>query len=189
MCVVAMKQLYDDVIKHFPRYWPFVWGIHGSPVNSPHKGQWRGALMFSLISAWINGWVNNREAGDLRRHHAHYEVTVMSNSDHSGKYKMKIRFKLMNKLITCKQHEHTCVSEISKRVCAVEMFRLNQNIQGVPGSFLCVYMLVNSKSVSRRKAKYFIVNTLYSNNTMKPITPGLRGLSLRSAYNHHLSRV
>ena len=24
------------------------------PVNSPHKGQWRGALMFSLISAWIN---------------------------------------------------------------------------------------------------------------------------------------
>ena len=34
----------------------------------PHKGQWRGALMFSLICARINGWVNNREAGDLRRH-------------------------------------------------------------------------------------------------------------------------
>ena len=46
----------DDVIKwkHFPRYWPFVRGIHRSPVNSPHKGQWRGALMFSLIFAWIN---------------------------------------------------------------------------------------------------------------------------------------
>ena len=43
-------------------------GIHRSPVNSPHKGQWRGALMFSLICAWINGWVNNREAGDWRRH-------------------------------------------------------------------------------------------------------------------------
>ena len=42
---------HDDVIKwkHFPRYWPFVWGIHRSPVNSPHKGQWRGALMFSMI--------------------------------------------------------------------------------------------------------------------------------------------
>ena len=42
---------HDDVIKwkHFPRYWPFVWGIHRSPVNSPHKGQRRGALMFSLI--------------------------------------------------------------------------------------------------------------------------------------------
>ena len=48
-----------------------------SPVNSPHKGQWRGALMFSLISAWMNGWVNNREAGDLRHHRAHYDVLVM----------------------------------------------------------------------------------------------------------------
>ena len=35
----------DDVIKwkHFPRYWPFVRGIHRSPVESPHKGQWLGA--------------------------------------------------------------------------------------------------------------------------------------------------
>ena len=63
--------------KHFGRYWCFVQGIHRSPVNSHHKGQWRGALMFSLICAWINGWVNNREAGDLRRHRAHYDVIVM----------------------------------------------------------------------------------------------------------------
>ena len=62
----------------FPRYWPFVREIHRWPVNFPHKGQWRGALMFSLICAWINGWVNNREAGYLRRHHTHYDVTVMS---------------------------------------------------------------------------------------------------------------
>ena len=27
------------------------------PVNSPHKGQWRGALMLPLICAWINDWV------------------------------------------------------------------------------------------------------------------------------------
>ena len=47
------------------------------PVNSPHKGQWRGALMFSLICVWINGWVNNREAGDFRRHLGHYDVIVM----------------------------------------------------------------------------------------------------------------
>ena len=69
--------LYDDVIKwkHFPRYWPFVRGIHRSPVNSPHKGQWRGALLFSLIC--LNSWVNNHEAGDLRRHRAHYDVIVM----------------------------------------------------------------------------------------------------------------
>ena len=71
--------LHDDVIKwkHFPRYWPFVRGIHRSPVNSPHKGQWRGALMFPLICVWINGWVNNREAGDLRRYRAHYHAIVM----------------------------------------------------------------------------------------------------------------
>ena len=42
-----------------------------------NKCQWRGALMFSLICVWINGWVNNREAGDLRRHQAHYDVIVM----------------------------------------------------------------------------------------------------------------
>ena len=62
----------------FSRYWPFVRGIHPSPVNSPHKGQWRRALMFSLICAWIYSRVNNREAGDLRRYRAHYDVIVMS---------------------------------------------------------------------------------------------------------------
>ena len=69
----------DDIIKwrHFPHYWPFVRGIHRSQVNSPHKGQWRGALMFSLICAWINSGVNNREAGDLRRYLARYDVIVM----------------------------------------------------------------------------------------------------------------
>ena len=70
---------HDDVIKwkHFPRYWLFVRGIHRSPVNSPHKGQWRGAFTFSLICAWINRWVNCRETGDLRRYRAHYDVIVM----------------------------------------------------------------------------------------------------------------
>ena len=69
----------DDVInwKHFTRYWPFVRVIQRLPVNSPHKGQWRGALMFSLICTWINGWVNNRKAGDLILHRAHYGVTVI----------------------------------------------------------------------------------------------------------------
>ena len=72
---------HDDVIKwkYFPRYWSFVRGIHRSPVNSPHKGQWRGALMFSLICPWTNGWVNNRKAGDLRRYSAHYDVIAKSS--------------------------------------------------------------------------------------------------------------
>ena len=80
---ISYNVLYhNDVIKwkYFSRYWSFVRGIHRSPVNSPHKGQWRGAFMFSLICVWINAWVNNREAGDLRRHRAHYDVTVMHNS-------------------------------------------------------------------------------------------------------------
>ena len=47
-----------------------------SPLYSPHKGQWRGALMFPLICTWTNGWVNNWDAGDLRPHHAHYDVIV-----------------------------------------------------------------------------------------------------------------
>ena len=71
--------IHGDVIqwKHFPRYWPFVRGIHRSPVNSAHKGQCRGALMSSLMCALINVWVNNREAGYFRRHRTHYDVTIM----------------------------------------------------------------------------------------------------------------
>ena len=56
---------------------PATAGIHRSPVNSPHTDQWCGALMISLISAWTGSWVNNQDAGDLRRHHAHNDVTVM----------------------------------------------------------------------------------------------------------------
>ena len=86
---------HDDVIKwkHCPRYWPFARGIHRSPVNSPHKGQWRGALMFTLICARINGWVNNREAGDLRRYRTHYDVIVMRKRPENA---------LSRGLLTCK---------------------------------------------------------------------------------------
>ena len=81
------QSTHDDIIKwkHFPRNRPFVRGIHRSSVSSPHKGQWRGALMFSLIYARINGWVNNDEASDLRRYRAHYYVIVMSTSNSVGK--------------------------------------------------------------------------------------------------------
>ena len=70
---------HDGVIKwkYFRRYWPFVRGIHRSPINSPQKGQWRGALMFSLICPSSNSWVNHRDDGDLRRHRAHCNVFVM----------------------------------------------------------------------------------------------------------------
>ena len=70
---------HDDVMKwkDYPRYWPFVRVIHRSQVDSPHRGQLRGTLMLSLICPWTNGWINNRDAGDLRRHRAHYNVAVI----------------------------------------------------------------------------------------------------------------
>ena len=49
-----------------------IYRVHDEPVHH--------VLMFSLICAWINDWVNNREAGDLRRHRAHYYVTVMADT-------------------------------------------------------------------------------------------------------------
>ena len=65
VCAIQDIRAHDDVTKrkHFPR--------NRSPVNSPHKGRWRGALMFSLMCAWINGWVNNGEAGDSSHHRTH----------------------------------------------------------------------------------------------------------------------
>ena len=102
-----MSVCHDDVIKwkHFPRNWPFVRGIHRSPVNSPHKGQWRGALMFSLIYVWINDWVNNREAGDLRRYRVQYDVIVMiSTYDIYKHYTLWLSFSA----IRCKWNGQPC---------------------------------------------------------------------------------
>ena len=63
---------------HSPGLWPLLLTrINRWPVNSLHKGEWRGSLTFSLICAWLDGWVNNREAGDSRRLHSHYDVTIM----------------------------------------------------------------------------------------------------------------
>ena len=69
-----------------------------SPVP-PHKGQWCGALMFSLICVWINGWINNREAGDLRRHRAHYDVIVMANN---------VRCRCMDAVVRTMEFRHQC---------------------------------------------------------------------------------
>ena len=72
-------EIHDDVMywKHLPRYWPFVRGIHRWPVDSPHKDQWCGTLMFPLICAWATGWANNRDAADLRRNGANCDFTVI----------------------------------------------------------------------------------------------------------------
>ena len=72
--------VHDDVIKwkHFPCYWLFAWGIYRSTMDSSHKDQWRGALIFSYICAWTNGLANSRGAGDVMCLRTHYDVTVMS---------------------------------------------------------------------------------------------------------------
>ena len=113
---------HDDVIKwkQFPRNWPFVRGIHRSPVNSPHKGQWRGALMFSLICVRMNDWMNNHEAGDLRRYRTHYDVIVIgalmfplmstySKSLQRGTWGLNIS--MYSKCIWWKLLTHFCASE------------------------------------------------------------------------------
>ena len=75
--------VHDDVIKWktFPCYWPFVRGIHWPgefPAQRPVTRSFD--VFFYQICVWINGRENNREAGDLRRHHAHYDVIVMRSS-------------------------------------------------------------------------------------------------------------
>ena len=65
--------MHDDAIKwkYFLRYWPFVLGIHRSPVNSQHKGQWRGALMFILnkrLCKQSRRWWFATPSRSLRRH-------------------------------------------------------------------------------------------------------------------------
>ena len=117
-------QDYDEVIKwkHFPCYWPFVRGIHRSLVNSPYKGQWRGALMFSLICARINDWVNNREAGDLRRRLAHYDVTVMTTCAPAGS---SLCFRRLRKLATITATEHMQIT--ANGIAVQTMFRAQKN--------------------------------------------------------------
>ena len=89
---------------------PFVRGIHQLQVNSPHKGQWQRALVLSLICAWINCWVNNLEAGDLRRHCAHYDVTVI--------YHAYLVFDLFGRV--CEEHWGGGVTATHLGLCSLE---------------------------------------------------------------------
>ena len=75
-------QYHDDVIKwkHFPRYWPFVRGIHRSPRTKASDTK----LWCFLIKK--NDWVNNREAGDLRRHRTDYCNGLNSLEMHCFRY-------------------------------------------------------------------------------------------------------
>ena len=59
-----------------------LWGESAFMVDSPHKGLWRRALMLHLMCAWTKAWANSPDAGDLRRHAAHCDVTVMRMSSY-----------------------------------------------------------------------------------------------------------
>ena len=75
-CGVAFMPHHDDVIKwkHFPRYWPFVRGIHRSPVNSPHRPVKRSFDVFvdlrsnKRLSKQSWGWWFKTPSCSLWRH-------------------------------------------------------------------------------------------------------------------------
>ena len=73
---IEHSNIYDDIIRIFSALLAICAGSSLVTGKFPPKDQWRGALMFSLICAWLNGWVNYGDAGDLRRHRAHYDVVV-----------------------------------------------------------------------------------------------------------------
>ena len=119
-------------------------GIHRPPVNSPHKGQWRGALVFSLICVWINGWVNNREAGDLSRFSAHYDVTIMV-------------------LIWHKHHDCRLQSQESGHQQPCDWSRLIQLFWTIPESILCdtnrVILFAEHNEMVRYKLIFMYIDT------------------------------
>ena len=109
-CAIFIYLSHHDVIrwKHFSRYWPFVRGIHRSPVNSPLKGQLRGALMFSLICVWIDG-LSKQEGDDLRRCRSHYDVTVMLGRLFTSKKLDWISFALLQVICcSCRPYLTAC---------------------------------------------------------------------------------
>ena len=65
-CEGRYRILHDDVIqwKHFPCYWPFVRGIHRSPVNSPRKAS--DAELWLSKQSW--GWSFGTSSRSLWRH-------------------------------------------------------------------------------------------------------------------------
>ena len=73
------SRLHDDVIiwKHLPRYWPLCGEFTGNRWIPLTKAGDAELWCFLWSAPWINGWVNNRKAGNLRRHRAHYDAIVM----------------------------------------------------------------------------------------------------------------
>ena len=74
---MSRSSVHNDVIKwkHFPHYWPFVRVFHRwIPITKPVTRSFD--IVFDLLPEQTVEQ-NNRNACDLRRHCAHYDVTVM----------------------------------------------------------------------------------------------------------------
>ena len=76
----------------------------------PHTKASDAEIWCLLWSAfWINGWVINREAGDLRRHHAHCDVIVMWHA-RNGEQHMTAIAPSMFRMQSLWPHDMTTVS-------------------------------------------------------------------------------
>ena len=131
-----------------------------SSVDSPHKDQWRRALMFSLICAWTNGWANNRDVGDLRRRRAHHDVTVMWRNSHMGSSNTDLRFCQTPFLSLCPIPCSIKVVWILTR-CHIQMTRIGMKI---------IYILNYSYILGS------IQFSMINHNTVKTVTYQLRTL-------------
>ena len=80
--VVIYRHMYTNL-----KYWGCDTHPWGRQLNiSRHLWfRWRRTLMFSLICTRTHGWANHRDAGHLRRHRAHYDVTVMEGASGLGR--------------------------------------------------------------------------------------------------------
>ena len=96
--------------------------------GNPPLGHWRGALTFSLIYAWKNGWANNRAAGELRHHRAHYDVTVM---ELRGVHDIDLRFMLQHKSFSNKLVcAHTFEGHPERSPCWLQILHMMTSSNG-----------------------------------------------------------
>ena len=65
--------------KYFPRYWVFVRELHRLILLT--KASDAELWCFPWSTPEQNGWANNQDAGDLKRHRAHYDIIVMKQYD------------------------------------------------------------------------------------------------------------
>ena len=83
VCVLAMMLYFDSNFSEICEWWCMMTSSNGNIFRV--TGRRRGDFIYPLICAWTKGWVNNRDAGDLKLHRDHYDVTVMG-SDHCTAY-------------------------------------------------------------------------------------------------------